>query len=241
MANDAEEVDDLEESSPQDNQEQDDSTVSEDEQTQDQEEEEEISEEADEADEERLPPLHENPRFREVNEQKNYFKRDNERLRDELEALRKGREEETMVANMTEEQKAVHKLTTQYGMVTKKDLDDLKLQNAKLQEQMRFEKFLSSAPEASAMSDVIQSLAYTPKYQTKTYKQIWDELSGASKQKDRKVVKRTVKSGIKGKGSTTKQSGGTTWTREKIAKLSNEDFIKNEKSIMDAVNKGLVK
>jgi hypothetical protein len=232
MSDENEQDDNLEESSPQDNQE--DSNVSEDEETLDQDEEYELEEEAEEEPEEKPAPFHEHPRFKELISS-------NRDLKEQIAKMESKRTEEQQVASMDKEQRAVHELKTKYGFATKDDMKAVQLENARLKEQFEFEKFLKANPDAADKAEVIQDLAFTPKYKEKSYEAIYKEVFQGS-ESGRKVVKRRVRTGMKSTSSTgSKVTGKKVFTREQISAMSSEQFRKNEAAIERQMKKGLIK
>jgi len=178
------------------------------------------------------PPFHEHPRFKELHA-------DNKQLKAELAALKKEREEAAKVKTMTKEEKIAYDFKQKYGFASKEDVETVKRQNALLKEKLAFEKFLAKYPTASPQAEAIQSLAFTPKYKSKSYEEIYKEVFKGSTP-ERKVVKRTVRTGMKGTSSPSKDVSGSKFTREKIREMDLATYRKYEKEIAKQMKEGTI-
>lgn len=225
MYDEQETVDPVEESLPSEDQ---DLNVREDEETQDPQEGEESEEDL--QPEEKPMPFHEHPRFQAlINE--------NRETKALLREMKEAQEQERKLQNMTPDEKKVHDLKKQFGFATMDDVRAVQIENARLQEQLRFEKFVAQYPDASQKADLVRQLALLPGYRQKSYEEIWKELGGIQPQK--KVVARRVKTGIKPTSSASKMGGGEKlFTREQVRTMSLEEYKKNEKQILKQMREG---
>jgi len=154
----------------------------------------------------------------------------------ELAAIKKDLDKKPAV-DLSPEEKQVQEFLNKYGVVTKAELQQqLKLEQARVSDQQNFGNWKSGAKPSGERAEAVFNLGKA--FPKMSYSDIDKKYFGtATTQK--KVVKRKVV-GMKGKGSGNKVAGDG-FTREQIARMSIDDYKKNEVAIKDALAKGEIK
>lgn len=192
--------------------------------------EEEGAEDAEPSQEEPVP-FHKHPRWQAREE----------RLK-ELEAklllMEKESENARRLSAMTPEERQAFESAKKLNLVTKFDLEEVNERHAaetsKLKEEIAIKDFLVKYPSAQPSEQAIRELSKMSSNAGKSYEDIYKEYFGA----ERKVIKRTVRTGVKPIGGANKDSGVKVLTASAVQNMTPAEYAANRTEIMQMMKEG---
>ena len=184
-----------------------------------------------EEEEEDLVPFHKHPRWQAREEKMR-------ELESQVALMKKDADMQAKIAAMTPEEKTAWEAAKKMGLATKFDLEDVQSQHTMetnlLKQEIAIKDLLIKYPSAKGNEQAIRELASLPQNVNKGFEEIYQSYF----KPDKKIIKRTVKTGLKPIASPESKKTEATLTSAMVASMSLEEYKKRSPEILALMKEG---
>lgn len=187
--------------------------------------------EASEEEEEDLVPFHKHPRWQAREEKMR-------ELESQVALMKRDADMQAKIAAMTPEEKTAWEAAKKMGLATKFDLEDVQSQHTMetnlLKQEIAIKDLLIKYPSAKGHEQAIRELASLPQNINKGFEEIYQNYF----KPDKKIIKRTVKTGLKPVASPESKKSEGALTSAMVASMSLEEYRKRSPEILALMKEG---